>query len=92
MADRWLRVPKTTDDDGATTPKYADELEGWSGQTLAESPRYLIRCYGTDSTLDSIEANDDVQSPTDAEVSDALNSLLDAGRDIDGWERAFKVA
>jgi hypothetical protein len=91
MADRWLRVPRTglgTDTD-PFSPEYADQLDGFSGQILAQSPRYLIRAYADTATLDSIEAENDVQALTNAEVENALNSLFDAGRNIDGWERGF---
>lgn len=95
MADRWIRVPRSGSGTMADPhrPKYADRLDGWSGQVLGNSPRYLVRAYGDGATLDALEAERDVQALQDGEVENALNALSVVGdpRDIGGWGRGFAV-
>lgn len=94
MPDRWFRVPRV----GAGTmtdpyrPEFSDRCDGWSGQVLTNSPRYLIRAYADTTTLDGIEAEVNVTALTDEEINNALNSAFDSqNRNIGGWEHGFNV-
>lgn len=70
MADRWFRLPTETIDaeDG---PKYRDleGVTGFSGNTIGNSPRWIVRFYGDESTLDEIASESDATELTDSEAA-----------------------
>lgn len=71
MADRWFRLPK----DGYR-PKYSDRdgVTGFSGNTIGNSPQYVVRFYGDTATLDAIEAESDVTALDESNAAQALSN------------------
>lgn len=80
MADRWFRVPtktvERTDREGNVIssvdgPKYRTKsgIAGFSGNTIGNSPRWVVRFYGDESTLDEIAAESDAMELTAAEAA-----------------------
>lgn len=89
MANRWFRVPAVDVIDemsGKTIqlPKYRDEIDGWVGFFVGDSPRHVVRYYGTTVDLEAIATYDDVK---DIDNSTAA-SLLDAQRGVN-WTQSM---
>jgi len=87
MPDRWFNLPKTTLSDGTIVPDYVDRagVDGWSGNVIGNSPRYVVRVYGTTSALDAIANESGATELEDATA--AANKLTDRNTAVpDGFD------
>lgn len=101
MATGWFRIPETgqgTDAD-PVRPDYLDTIgiEDWTGNTMAQSPRFLVRVYGTSQQLDELRAKNEVTEHTPEKArstfhgSGASHLAFDVPTTED-LHRRFKVA
>lgn len=78
MADRWFRVPTETID-GVDGPKYRDRsgITGFSGNTIGNSPKWVVRFYGDKSTLNKIASENDATELTASEAAQRFANATD---------------
>lgn len=106
--NRWFRVPtediERTDDDGnvvSTTsgPKYRtlDGVTGFSGNTIGNSPQWVVRFYSDQSTLDNIASETDTTQLTTSEAAQRFENATgqsqnpDKDWDTSGVKNSFQV-
>lgn len=91
MPDEWFQVPGEKDGN-KVDPKYIDGIDGidgFTGNTISESPRYVIRVFGTSSALDELRSNNGVASLSRSEVKSKFSN--EQGVASDSIDDIFKV-
>jgi len=94
-------APKYTSQDaingfsGTIVDFVAPEWDGLSYPFIGER-RYVVKLYGTDSTLDSVASHSDAHTMgtldmSEGEVASMLNQRFGQQRLFDEWESAFRV-
>lgn len=103
MASEWFRLPMVDADPNDPPdsqfrpPKYMPDYDVAYACNQAHpegAPVYVCRAFGDQSTLDSIAAEPDSVSMTDADVETALNGMASTGlsdADISTWNESFHV-
>ena len=80
MPDEWFNVPETGT--GTATDPHRPDLpavEAWGGNRLADAPRYIVRVWAAQTTLDSLAGRDDADRLADqATAMSLLNDRSDA--------------
>lgn len=81
MAYTWIRVKEVGDgsESNPYRPKYSDQVDGWSGQRIGNSPQFVCRLYGDSQTLSDIESQDDVKTLTEDKAVDLLKNAGSPG-------------
>lgn len=95
LPEVFYRAPTVTILD-SNAPKHTDKFTWWAGNTVGESPIWVVRASETEEGITAVREDSVCQVLTAEEFVEALNSasvgnLSNTGRprDIDGWRRGF---
>lgn len=81
MANRWFNVPSETvpdpvDRHDVHRPAHSEQVDSYTGFSIGNSPRFVVRYYADPQTLDSIGAENQVTEITDVAALEFLNSEI----------------
>lgn len=91
MPDRWFRVSEvgTGTMDDPYRPEFSDRCNGYSSFHIGNSPRFVMRAYADDTTLDGIASESKATELSESQALDKYNSSSSAS--LDGSNRPVDI-
>lgn len=91
MNRTWVRVKEIGDGsiENPYRPKYGDQVNGWSGHRINNSPHFVCQFYAESQTLSGIESKSDVKNLTENKAFELLNNTSNSGLSDSGrpWNK-----
>lgn len=86
MNDQWFQVPES---DVEGEPDLPDVIDGYTGNSINDSPRWVVRVYADEETLDEIRNEPQATELTQESVEDAFSQVANVS--TDDANRSFNV-